>query len=218
MANRERGEYTLVALDRSYVLRLTVEACCQVEDRTGVVLRTIIDRVNHGQASGCTALLWAALQDQHGLDVPTFAAAGAIVDTAGGMRRVMPVLSAFMALNRDDSPATDGEASEARPAAQRWRQLYIDARVGGLAPETFWRLSLRELWRELAAQHDQREAAHKRDRALAWHTAALTRTEKMPRFDKFVGSTAKRATKQSWQDMKSAMNALMGITPKESTA
>lgn len=176
MANRERGELTLVAHTRSYVLRLSVEACCQLEDRTGWTLTTLVNGLNHGEAAAARGLCWAALQPYHGAQVPTLMAAGDVIDACGGLPVVAARLSELLALNRgDDAPSADaGDDSQADADAARdhsWRRLYVSARQYGLQPEVFWQLSLRELWLELAARRAALEAESRRDRSLAWHTA-----------------------------------------------
>lgn len=214
MANRERGEFRLVARDRSYTLRLTVEACCELEDRTDRTLSQVIDEVNAGRATAIRTLLWASLQAYHSEQCQTWSAAGTLIDELGGLPRVLPLLSDFMQLNEDDSdrptPGREGQPAKEAPT-RRWRRLYIDARKAGIEPALFWGFSLRELWRELEARREQWEAEWKRDRELAWHTAALTRCEKMPSFQQFTGIRARQ--KQTPEEMKNALTMLRAMYP-----
>lgn len=215
--NRERGEYLLVARSRSYVLRLTVDACCRLESLTGRWLSDIIAGVNAGKASDARALFWGALQAWHGDAIQSLRCAGLVIDECGGIERGLVQLSAFMAINQDESKASadrksDREAQKLEPG-ERWRRLYIDARKGGIASETFWGLSLRELWRELAALTEAREAEWKGQRELAWNTAALANAGfagKMPSLASFVG---RKAPAQTVEQMRAALAMLKAMYP-----
>lgn len=220
MANRERGELRLVAQDRTYTLRLTTGACCELEDRTGQTLAAVIEGVNAGRATATRWLGWAALQARHGDEVCTVEAAGDVLTAAGGFEVVRPVLSAFMALNADDDTSEDGTGTEpvedTRPGSQ-WRRLYLDARAGGMAPETFWSLSLRELWLELAATRQRQKQDRERDLSMAWWVASLSRQQRLPALTTILGRQARqRRTKpQTWQEMKAALMALTADSGKE---
>jgi hypothetical protein len=214
VANRERGERDLVARHRSYTGRLTVSACCDLEDRTGRTLVAVVDGVNAGLATYLRWMVWAALQDKHRKTVVTPAHAGAVIDAAGGMRVMRGWLAEFMALNADDKvetpPATDGSGvADTRPGSL-WRRLYLDARCAGMAPRTFWSLSLRELWLELAASRQRQQQLQERDLALAWWTNGLARQKRLPKLETFLGRAQRKTRrKQSWLEIKGAMNALM---------
>lgn len=209
MANRERGELRLVARHRSYLLRLTVQACCELEDRTGRTLAKVIAGVNAGSATDLRWLFWTALQDRHGEDAPTPDAAGLIANTAGGLFAILTAMRSLVALNQDDRPSNkeDEQADASEQSGSLWRRLYISARGAGVDPAQFWRLTLRELWLEMAADREQRDDRVKRDRAVAWFTASLTRAEKMPAFGDYIGQ-AQRPARQSWQDMKAMVSAV----------
>lgn len=212
MANRERGELRLVAPDRSYLLRLVVETCCELEDRTSCELSVIVAGANAGRATDLRWLLWAGLQDAHASAFPTPEDAGRLADRLGGLAALRSVVVALIQLNEDDSPPEDasGQAA-AEPPGSRWRQLYIDARRAGIAPDQFWRLSLRELWRELAAQRETQRQVLERDRTLAWMTAALSRTKTLPALDRFIG---RRPVQQTPEQMRGMLTILKAMYPK----
>lgn len=212
MANRERGELRLVAPDRTFVLRLTVAACCELEDQADRTLADLIAGANAGRATDLRWLLWAALQDRHAAQVPTPSQAGTLADRLGGVRALRAAVVALIRLNEDDSPPepSHGSSTTDEPGS-RWRRLYIDARRAGIAPDQFWRLSLRELWRELAAQREVRREAIDRDRTVAWMTAALHRTKTLPSLDRFVG---RQPVAQTPEQLRGMLHILRAQYPK----
>jgi hypothetical protein len=122
MANPHRGEMALVAGAQTYVLRLTTNASCEVEELasrlTGRVVSfdQIVRGVELGRISDIRLLLWASLRngspevasdDRDGLR-----RVGAIVDEAGGLVGVLDQLMAFLKLNQD---TTADQAGEGRP-------------------------------------------------------------------------------------------------------
>lgn len=183
MANRERGELRLATPTGVYTLRLTVGACCELETLMKRELDVIIDRVNAGGLGDARALLWAALQGYHSDQFPAPDRVGPLVDDLG-TSRLLKVLGELMGLNTDpDPPPADKRGAPPRKPSL-WRRLYVDARLLGLDVDQFWRLSLREVWLELAVGRKQ----HQRDRAQAWFVAMLTRAQKLPTFDAWVGA------------------------------
>lgn len=123
MANKERGEFTLAVGDRTYTLRLTANACAELEDITdgrtldqvlfGILRRHSIRDVRY--------LLWAALRDKHPdlatIDKASLSAVGKLIDDAGGFAGVSEQVKAFVELNKDRDPqqTQKGGASAADP-------------------------------------------------------------------------------------------------------
>jgi hypothetical protein len=101
MANPERGEMTLVAGEQTYTLRLTTNACCDLEDRSGHKLDDVFRRAYDGGIRDLRWLIWAALQDRHADQAKTPADAGRIIDEAGGIQGVLQQMIAFMKLNTE---------------------------------------------------------------------------------------------------------------------
>jgi hypothetical protein len=112
MANRERGEMTLVAGAQTYTLRLTTNACCELEDRSGKHLDDIFRSAYEGGIRDLRWLIWAALQDRHADAANTPADAGRIIDDAGGIQGVLQQMIAFMKLN------TEGQVQASKPNDQ----------------------------------------------------------------------------------------------------
>ena len=116
MANRERGELTLVAGRTRYVLRLTTNSCCELESfADGRTSDDVIDGVNRGSFRDARLLLWMALRDQHP-DIATddpdcLFAIGQIIDQAGGRAAVLERLRELVLLNTE----TDGSEGTSRP-------------------------------------------------------------------------------------------------------
>lgn len=136
MANRERGEVTLAAHNQTYTLRLTTNACCELEDRlarAGEVvherrllhatkdgpsttipvtrprlLDDVVAGVFRGSVRDLRWLLWAALQDKHSDTVPTPERAGDLIDSAGGVAGVTTQMMAFMTMNAEPAEETRG--------------------------------------------------------------------------------------------------------------
>lgn len=121
MANRERGEIGLVAKDGTdYTLRLTTNAVCELEDRSGRLFDDIVKGVMNGRVKDMRWLIWAAMQDHHAEAVTTPQAAGDVIDACGGLAVVSAQMQAFIGLNADDSPKEEGaEPNPPRAEASR---------------------------------------------------------------------------------------------------
>lgn len=122
MANKERGEWTLVAGESRYSLRLTTNACCELEEFSGRVFDEIQLRANRGSLVNLRLLLWASLREHHSelatADKDGLARIGQVIDAAGGLTGLMAQIRAFLAWNADagEAPKKAGEASAgARP-------------------------------------------------------------------------------------------------------
>lgn len=118
MANRERGEFALAVGDQRYTLRLTTNACAELEDFTeGRTIEQILFGVlKRHSIKDMRLLLWAALRDRHP-DVATtdpgaVTAIGALVDKAGGFRGMSDQLKAFAELNQNPEPSKPEEKKE----------------------------------------------------------------------------------------------------------
>lgn len=80
----------------------------------------------------------------------------------------------------------------------------------GLSPDEYWDLSLRELWNVLRAQRDRRKDEYERDVVLAWQIERLSimavkkHGRQLPSLSKLLPTT-KPSGKQTWQEMKAAM-------------
>lgn len=106
MANKERGEYALVVGEKRYMLRLTTNACAELEDfANGRTIDQVMLSLNAtGSRRDLRLLLWAALRDKHP-DLATDDKAclsktiGPIIDDAGGPAGILAAIRAFIDYN-----------------------------------------------------------------------------------------------------------------------
>lgn len=83
MANRERGEVSLTVGDRTYTLRPTLTAYCELEDLMDMTHIDVLRAANKGSAKALRALVWSYLQAEHADVVKEPEEAGRIIDEAG---------------------------------------------------------------------------------------------------------------------------------------
>lgn len=119
MANPERGEFRLVAGAEAYTLRLTTNACCEVQDFSGVLFDEIQRLANKGSVVHLRYLLWASLRDQYPemctADEEGLRRVGNLIDRGGGLQGVKQQIRAFIALNADSGLAPKKESGGPRP-------------------------------------------------------------------------------------------------------
>lgn len=120
MANRERGEIALVLKDgRVLTLRLTTNACCELEDRSGKAFEdwNALWAKDHRMLA-FRWMVWAALQDAHKDLARTPQDAGALIDQCdqGALMRVM---TSFLLMQTDEFRrlVRDGVLQQAKEAA-----------------------------------------------------------------------------------------------------
>lgn len=135
-ANKEKGEFALVVGDQRYVLRVTTNAACELEDVHGRTLDQVQVGLLRGSLKDLRLLLWAGLREHHPEiatdDKDSVKAIGALVDAAGGVNGVWTQMKAFMALNAD--PGADDAETPERPAPRRPRRA--QAGTGGDSTST----------------------------------------------------------------------------------
>lgn len=104
MANRERGEFTLVAGDRRLILRLTTNAACELEDfAQGRTLAQVYVGMARNSLKDTRLFLWCALRDRHAEiatdDPACLKTIGDVIDDAGGLEGIAGQIEAFANLN-----------------------------------------------------------------------------------------------------------------------
>lgn len=199
----------LVLRGQSFTLRLTVEWCCELQDRTGLSFDDLASRVNRGRAQDVRALLWASLQDRHQLEVPTVEAAGALIDAMGGLAQARRILREFLERNLDESEDEQtGQAEKSTDPKRPWRRLYLDARSVGLDGAAFWKLSLKELWLEIAAARRRHRDVQEQAIQLAWWCRALVWTKDLPDLNGLLKRTRTNAGPQHGIAMLAAMEQI----------
>lgn len=115
MANREKGEVGVEVEGKSYLLRPTVNALCELEDLTGKTVAELATRASAGSVRAARDLLWAYLQEAHRDEFKTPKDVGVWIERAGGLDRVMKALTDVIAVNAAETSA--GESADP-PAAQ----------------------------------------------------------------------------------------------------
>ena len=116
MANRARGEVSVEAAGRTYTLRPTVNAICDLEEREGVTFAALAERAGRGDTRAVRALVWAYLQDKHGAEVVTLIDAGAWIEKAGGLRALDTAMQAVVTANSGPEAEAGADPREAQPA------------------------------------------------------------------------------------------------------
>lgn len=108
MANPHKGEVEFKVGEKSYTLRLSADAICNVEEATGKGVLVLLEQLNKKETvtMGLVRLfLWAGLKEHHPeIDIKT---AGELIVDAGG---IFAVLEIFMLAFARAFP--DGEAGE----------------------------------------------------------------------------------------------------------
>jgi len=125
MANKERGEFLLTAGGKTYKLRLTTNACAEMEDIAGGRTWDQVQLgIMRGSAKDLRLLFWGALREFHpdiATDDPkSLRAVGKLIDDAGGFEGLMEQGQAFVALNQrqadDEAPSAEkGTTTKADP-------------------------------------------------------------------------------------------------------
>lgn len=94
MANKERGEVTVEANGKTYTLRFSIDAMCQMEEATGkgviAITQEFADPAKIRMATA-RAALWAALHEQH--PELTLMQVGELIPEFGGLQVVLQKIS-----------------------------------------------------------------------------------------------------------------------------
>lgn len=116
MVNMQRGEVALVVGDRTYRLKMTMNAAAVAEHRTGRSMFTIMRAAESLSFKDIRTALWVLLQKFHAEQFKTEEDAGNLLDEAGG-------IDAFFALFEEIGKANQPEGAQGGdnanpPAAQ----------------------------------------------------------------------------------------------------
>lgn len=133
MANKQRGEVSFKIGKTRYLLRLTTNAVCELQDFSAAQNKNGVERtwdqvlagIDRGSMKDVRFFFWVAFRDRHpeiATDDPaSLKAIGTIIDQAGGAQSVVKVISALLAANADvkdeDEPA-EGPKTERPQDAQ----------------------------------------------------------------------------------------------------
>lgn len=108
IANEARGEVAFTVGEQAYVLRLTTNAICAVQKRTGKTYGELVAQLGRVDYSDIRELFWAALQPYHAKAFPTLEKAGDLIDEAGRHNGVLEVLLTLLQVNRPPAKRGDG--------------------------------------------------------------------------------------------------------------
>lgn len=114
--NKFKGEVALPAGDKTYMVRFTANALCEMEEALGMGINQIATQladVANMRIKTVRAMLWAGLRDAH--RETTLQAAGEILDEAS-LTTAMETISKAFALAFEDKTRPASQA-EQRPTA-----------------------------------------------------------------------------------------------------
>jgi len=109
MANRERGEVEVIVDGRPYTWRLTVNAACALEARTGQKLGELLAAADALSMIALRDLVWVFVQEYHGAEFPTAESVGDFLDRLGVLAAVLK----FREVLEVNQPRAGGAAATA---------------------------------------------------------------------------------------------------------
>lgn len=115
MANKQRGEVSLKAGAETYVLRLTFNGICELEqvlDMHSSEIDVLVRNPTTVRSAHWRALLWGCLRDRHS-DVD-LEGAGEIIDRAGAEEAIKAI---YAALRESQPEPKAGTENPPQPAA-----------------------------------------------------------------------------------------------------
>src|SRR5262245_9283511 len=101
MANPHRGEVEVLLDGVPYTWRLTTNAACALEARTGQKLGEVLTAADSLSLRALRDLVWVLLQDYHAAEFPTAESVGDFIDRMG----VLACLLKFRELLELNRPA-----------------------------------------------------------------------------------------------------------------
>lgn len=111
-ANEERGEVNLVVGDKTYVLRLTNQAICETQARTGKTWGVLLRSMDEMDYIAYRDVLNVTLRAYHAKEFPNLVAVSGLIDDAS-MPRVTQALSKLFELNAAQANKVNEEVKAA---------------------------------------------------------------------------------------------------------
>jgi hypothetical protein len=118
MANPERGEVPLIVGDRTYTLKLSMNAAAALEGRLKKSLGDIMRDAGSLNFQAIRTLVWLLLQKYHAAEFKTEAAAGELIDEAGGIGPFFAAIQQLQTVNQPDEQKEPSGDPENPPDAQ----------------------------------------------------------------------------------------------------
>jgi hypothetical protein len=105
MANIERGEVELVVNDKSYTLKLSMNAAVQLEARQKRKIGEILSDAESLDFTAIRDIVWVLLQKFHSGDFKTPDKVGDFMDEAGGAKVFFETLAKLAEANKPEGKA-----------------------------------------------------------------------------------------------------------------
>jgi hypothetical protein len=102
MANIERGEVELVVGDKSYTLKLSMNAAVQLEARQKRKIGEILNDAENLDFTAIRDIVWVLLQKYHSGDFHTPEKVGNFMDEAGGAKVFFETLAKLAEANKPE--------------------------------------------------------------------------------------------------------------------
>lgn len=115
-ANPERGELAVEVGDRTYVLRIRLNALCALQQRTKKTYGELLADLSLMNVESVRELLWTYLQPYHAKEFTKLDVVGDLIDDLGGHVKVVSILAKLFELNRPKKDASGGEDGNPRTA------------------------------------------------------------------------------------------------------
>jgi len=107
-ANKERGEVEVIVDGVPYTWRLTTNAACALEGRTGQKLGEVLTAADALSLRALRDLVWVLLQEFHAVEFPTAESVGDFIDRMG----MLACLLTFRELLELNQPRAGGAAQQ----------------------------------------------------------------------------------------------------------
>lgn len=117
MANPERGEVALKVKDKTFTLKLSMNAAVSLQKKTGKKIGQLLNECSSLDFETIRTLVLMLLQKYHADEFKTEEQAGDLIDDAGGIAVFSDALTNLMDVNKPD-PASTGDGKERPLLAQ----------------------------------------------------------------------------------------------------
>lgn len=115
MANPERGEVALKVKDRTFTLKLSMNAAVSLQKKTGKKIGQLLNECTSLDFETIRTLVLMLLQKYHADEFKTEEQAGDLIDDAGGIAVFSDALTSLMDVNKPD---VTSEGANRPPSAQ----------------------------------------------------------------------------------------------------
>lgn len=118
MANIERGEIDITVNDKTYTLKLSMNAAATAQSRTKRTMGELLEAAQALDFVAIRDLMWVLLQKYHAADFKTVEQVGNLIDDGGGLAKFFESIAELSKANGGaTAPAAEGAAGNP-PQAQ----------------------------------------------------------------------------------------------------